>query len=133
MLQKDEQKIITFDVDGLKLSGILHLPEQSPVALIVGVHGLMADKNSPKQIALAKRVTSIKMAYFRFDHRGCGDSEGVFNEQTTLKKQTIGPCFCDSGGSTCGGGGNPRWTFWKQPGRDDLLDHCQSSRPHLRW
>ena len=73
-----------FQVDGLKLAGTLHLPEHSPIALIVGVHGLMADQNSPKQIALASHLTTIKMAYFRFDHRGCGASEGGFNEQTTL-------------------------------------------------
>ncbi|WP_419655239.1 alpha/beta hydrolase [Desulfosarcina variabilis] len=76
-----------FKVDGLTLSGILHLPDQPPRALIVGVHGLMSDKNSPKQIALAKRLTSIKMAYLRFDHRGCGDSEGDFNEQTTMENR----------------------------------------------
>ena len=75
---------ISFNVDELRLSGVLHLPDHLPVALIIGVHGLMADKNSPKQIALAKHVTAIKMAYFRFDHRGCGESEGAFNEQTTL-------------------------------------------------
>jgi alpha/beta superfamily hydrolase len=75
---------VYFKVDGLTLAGTLHLPEDSPMALIVGVHGLMADQNSPKQIALASRLTAIKMAYFRFDHRGCGASEGGFNEQTTL-------------------------------------------------
>lgn len=78
---------IYFNVDGLKLSGVLHRPDQPPTALVVGVHGLLADKNSPKQIALAKRITAKKMAYFRFDHRGCGDSEGIFNEQTTLENR----------------------------------------------
>ena len=28
------------------------------------------------------------MAYFRFDHRGCGDSEGVFEIDTTLENRT---------------------------------------------
>jgi alpha-beta hydrolase superfamily lysophospholipase len=74
-------------VDGLRLAGILHLPDRSPRALVVGTHGLMADKNSPKQIALARRLTSIQMAYFRFDHRGCGESDGVFDEQTTLENR----------------------------------------------
>jgi fermentation-respiration switch protein FrsA (DUF1100 family) len=27
------------------------------------------------------------MAYFRFDHRGCGDSEGVFETDTTLENR----------------------------------------------
>jgi uncharacterized protein len=78
---------VHFQVDGLMLSGTMHLPEHSPMALIVGVHGLMADQSSPKQIALASHLTAIKMAYFRFDHRGCGASEGGFNEQTTLRNR----------------------------------------------
>jgi alpha-beta hydrolase superfamily lysophospholipase len=81
-----EQKI-SFKIDGLNLSGVLHHPETPPIALIVGVHGLMADKNSPKQIALAERANALKMAYLRFDHRGCGESEGVFDEQTTLENR----------------------------------------------
>ena len=82
----DERKI-SFNVDGLTLSGILHLPGTSPTALIVGVHGLLSDKTSPKQIALAKSVNGKQMAYFRFDHRGCGESDGSFNTQTTLQNR----------------------------------------------
>lgn len=78
---------VSFTVDGLRLSGVMHVPDQLPLALIVGAHGLMADKNSPKQIALARRLTAIQMAYFRFDHRGCGESDGVFEEQTTLENR----------------------------------------------
>ena len=81
------ERRVYFKANGLELCGILAVPDHSSVALIVGVHGLMADKNSPKQIALAKHVASIKMAYFRFDHRGCGESEGAFNEQTTLENR----------------------------------------------
>lgn len=81
------QQKVYFKIDGLNLSGILHQPENQPTALIVGVHGLMADKHSPKQIALAKRVNALKMAYLRFDHRGCGESDGAFHEQTTLENR----------------------------------------------
>ncbi|VTR64216.1 conserved hypothetical protein [Desulfosarcina cetonica] len=48
----------------------------------------MADKNSPKQIDLANHCTSVGFAYFRFDHRGCGDSEGNFQTDTTLEGRT---------------------------------------------
>ena len=78
---------LDFVADGLKLSGVLHLPEHKPMAAIIGCHGLMADKDSPKQIALAKRCTSEGMAYFRFDHRGCGQSEGDFKTQTTVQNR----------------------------------------------
>jgi alpha-beta hydrolase superfamily lysophospholipase len=75
---------ILFSVHGLKLSGVLHLPAGKPLCAIIGSHGLMADKSSPKQIELARQCTSIGMAYFRFDHRGCGESEGDFEKDTTL-------------------------------------------------
>jgi uncharacterized protein len=78
------EKPISFVSDGLKLSGVLHPPDAPPVAVIVGCHGLKADKHSPKQLALASRCMAERMAYFRFDHRGCGASEGVFEEHTTL-------------------------------------------------
>ena len=81
------EKPISFFADGLRLSGVLHLPKQAAVALIVGCHGLMANKNSPKQIELAHRCNAEGMAYFRFDHRGCGDSDGVFEKDTTLKNR----------------------------------------------
>jgi alpha/beta superfamily hydrolase len=81
------EKPISFFADVLRLSGVLHLPKQAPVALIVGCHGLMANKKSPKQIDLAHRCNAEGMAYLRFDHRGCGDSEGDFEKDTTLKNR----------------------------------------------
>ncbi len=78
---------IAFFSDGLQLSGVLHLPKQAPRALIVGSHGLIADKNSPKQIELAHRCTAETIAYFRFDHRGCGESDGIFDKDTTLNNR----------------------------------------------
>ena len=87
MLKNTDQSV-SFVADGLHLSGVLHLPKHEPLAVVIGCHGLMADKNSPKQIALARGCRAIGMAYFRFDHRGCGDSEGVFETDTTLENRT---------------------------------------------
>lgn len=86
-MSTSSQKPIPFSVDGLKLYGQLHMPQMDPIATVVGCHGLMSDKNSPKQIALADRCVQMRMAYFRFDHRGCGESEGVFNSDTTLENR----------------------------------------------
>jgi len=77
-------KAITFFTDGLKLCGHLHMPPLAPLAIVVGCHGLLSDKSSPKQIALAERCIQSRIAYFRFDHRGCGQSEGDFNADTTI-------------------------------------------------
>jgi fermentation-respiration switch protein FrsA (DUF1100 family) len=84
----DTEQSVSFVSEGLTLSGVLHLPMARPLAVIIGCHGLMADKNSPKQIELARNCTAAGMAYFRFDHRGCGESEGVFEKQTTLENRS---------------------------------------------
>jgi len=78
-------KSITFRADGFRLRGILHLPEVDHPPLVIGSHGLLSTCRSPKQIALAESCNAAGIAYFRFDHRGCGDSDGVFHKVTSLK------------------------------------------------
>ena len=73
-----------FDSDGYRLTGDLHLPDAPHPPVIIGCHGLQANRQSPKQIALAEACARHGMAYFRFDHRGCGDSQGNFEEVTSL-------------------------------------------------
>ena len=75
---------IYFDADGYRLSGTLHLPDRPNPPVIIGCHGLLANRHSPKQISLASACNQKGLAYFRFDHRGCGDSQGEFNKVTTL-------------------------------------------------
>lgn len=76
---------IDFKADGLKLVGSLHLPAREHAPLVIGCHGLLANRNSPKQIDLARTCTECGLAYFRFDHRGCGESQGDFVDVTTLE------------------------------------------------
>ncbi len=64
---------------------MLHFPpggKRPP--LVIGVHGMISDKASPKQIELARRLNEIGIAYLRFDHRGCGESDGAFRSVTTF-------------------------------------------------
>ncbi len=75
---------IYFDADGYRLTGTLHLPDRPNPPVIIGCHGLLANRHSPKQISLASACNQKGLAYFRFDHRGCGDSQGEFNKVTTL-------------------------------------------------
>jgi alpha-beta hydrolase superfamily lysophospholipase len=75
---------LTFRSDGLRLQGILHLPEEPRPHLVVGSHGLYSSGASPKQRGLAVGCCRMGLAYFRFDHRGCGRSEGRFADVTTL-------------------------------------------------
>jgi alpha-beta hydrolase superfamily lysophospholipase len=69
-------KALSFPSDGFRLSGTLHLPEIHQPPLVVGSHGLLSSGSSPKQIEMAGQCSASGMAYFRFDHRGCGQSEG---------------------------------------------------------
>jgi alpha-beta hydrolase superfamily lysophospholipase len=78
-------KYISFPCDRLVLQGYLHLPPQTRPPVVIGSHGLYSSGNSPKQIALAEECNRLGIAYFRFDHRGCGKSQGEFEEVTSLE------------------------------------------------
>ena len=78
---------ISFVSDGLRLNGVLHLPENPEPPVIVGSHGLASDGDSPKQIELAHACNHFGIAFFRFHHRGCGTSEGFFPDVTSLENR----------------------------------------------
>lgn len=80
----NRQLNVFFDANGYKLAGTLHLPDISKPPVVIGCHGLFANRTSPKQVSLAKACNAQGIAYLRFDHRGCGESQGVFNEVTSL-------------------------------------------------
>jgi alpha-beta hydrolase superfamily lysophospholipase len=75
---------IIFAADEFMLKGYLHLPPVTKSPIVIGCHGLFSDKNSPKQIELAQHCNRLNMAYFRFDHRGCGESKASFEAVTSL-------------------------------------------------
>ena len=78
------EKGISFLSDEFVLQGRLHLPAADQPPVIIGSHGLYSSKDSPKQIALARACNRLGMAYFRFDYRGCGSSQGEFGRVTSL-------------------------------------------------
>jgi len=78
------QHTIYFSSDNYQLRGILHLPETANPPVIIGSHGLLSSGDSPKQIALAQACVNRGMAFFRFDHRGIGKSDGDFATATTF-------------------------------------------------
>ena len=75
---------ISFHSDGFIIRGTLHLPGIDHPPVVIGSHGLYSNRESPKQIALARACNALGMAYFRFDHRGCGSSQGAFEQVTSL-------------------------------------------------
>ncbi|MCP3926589.1 MAG: prolyl oligopeptidase family serine peptidase [Desulfobacterales bacterium] len=75
---------IDFPSGGELLKGVLHLPDIHKPPVVIGSHGLESSGSSPKQLDLARRCNELGIAYFRFDHKGCGDSTGDFLKITTL-------------------------------------------------
>ena len=71
---------VTFESDGLALSGIVHVPdavepgERRPA--ILALHGFGSNKNGGMSAATARLFDSWGYVVLRFDMRGCGDSEG---------------------------------------------------------
>ncbi len=80
----ERHNTISFACDGYRLKGVLHLPALETPPVVIGVHGLLSSSESAKQRELARLCTAAGMAYFRFDHRGCGRSQGSFSEVTSL-------------------------------------------------
>jgi uncharacterized protein len=79
---------IRFTVNSCSLAGTLHLPDQPLPPLVVGSHGLEGTRNSAKQMVLSRLLPEKGMAFFRFDHRGCGQSDGRFDTETSLEKRS---------------------------------------------
>jgi fermentation-respiration switch protein FrsA (DUF1100 family) len=79
---------ITFLSGGFRLRGMLHLPEEKNPPFVIGSHGLESSGDSPKQTSLAQKCNETGIAYFRFSHRGCGESEGDFHQDTSLESRS---------------------------------------------
>jgi pimeloyl-ACP methyl ester carboxylesterase len=74
------QQRISFNSSGLKLSGVLHLPDDGKEGkrpAFLALHGFGSNKNSRAISVPAETLASWGYAVLRFDMRGCGESEGV--------------------------------------------------------
>ena len=72
---------------GKQLIGIYHLPPKIyKPPLVVFIHGFGGSKTTRKWVRLARALEKEKIAVFRFDFEGCGDSRGEL-ETSTIKKQ----------------------------------------------
>ena len=71
------QRDVTFESDGLKLSGKLHLPAgNGPKAAFLVLHGFGSNSSSRTVSVPAEMLENWGYAVLRFDMRGCGNSEG---------------------------------------------------------
>ena len=76
---------VEFMSQNRKIAGKLHLPDGEQPPVVVGSHGLEGSMESAKQSILARILPEMGVAFLRFDHRGCGNSEGNFITDTSLK------------------------------------------------
>jgi len=77
---------VSFQSEGHKISGVLHLPGTESPPCVIASHGLLSSKNSEKYIALGERISKEGMGMLRFDFRGIGESEGGEEDHTISKK-----------------------------------------------
>lgn len=82
-------KNLAFYSDGLRINAWLHMPEATDADMkfpaVIGSHGFLSDGSSAKMISLGNQLSEMGIAFLRLDHRGCGQSEGVFSEVTSLE------------------------------------------------
>lgn len=81
----EERRPVQFSLSGQKLFGILHTPiSEGPLPAVLILHGFAGSKVGYKRlyVSMAERLVQCGFAVLRFDFRGCGDSEGAFEDAT---------------------------------------------------
>lgn len=77
-----KQERIELTCDGVKICGVLHLPDQDESPCVVISHGLFSDKNTVKFREMVEEFTKEGLAALRFDFMGCGESGGRVEDTT---------------------------------------------------
>lgn len=84
-----EEIIVVKNKNGKQLVGVLHLPKKGDkFPLVIICHGYNGTKTQKKFTKLARNLVKEKIACFRFDFEGCGDSEGDFRK-ATIKNEVL--------------------------------------------
>lgn len=83
------ERAIRFPSGDLELSGVLHLPEQPVEGLLpcfMVLHGFGSNKDATNVRGPVKMLNEWGYAAFRFDMRGCGESEGEFGRVICMEQ-----------------------------------------------
>ena len=85
-----QQRKFHFDSDGLRLAGILHLPEgagaEAPRPAFLALHGFGSNKDNGACIWAAEALSAMGYVVLRFDMRGCGESEGEYGRVICMEQ-----------------------------------------------
>jgi uncharacterized protein len=77
-----DQPISFRDSSGRQVAGVLSSPSTEADRIAVLCHGFLSNKNSTTNKVLSALLTERKIATFRFDFMGQGESDGPFEEIT---------------------------------------------------
>jgi fermentation-respiration switch protein FrsA (DUF1100 family) len=72
--------------EGNKIYGILHLPRNPSPPCVVASHGLFSSKESEKLVEIGEFFSAQGIAVIRYDHQGCGESEGYLSATTATSR-----------------------------------------------
>lgn len=91
MMMHSLQQYMEIPVGRERIAAALHVPGANRVTtaspVVVYAHGLTGTRlgSSCRSVALARRLVEMNIACLRFDFRGCGESEGRFQDVTPAK------------------------------------------------
>ena len=87
------QETVSFDSHGLKLSGVVRIPDNAKgkVPAFLLLHGFGSNKEAHWMYLTAELLAKWGYASIRFDMRGCGESEGARGRvfEVTNDKQIV--------------------------------------------
>jgi alpha-beta hydrolase superfamily lysophospholipase len=72
--------------EGKKIYGILHLPRNPSPPCVIASHGLFSSKDSEKFVEIGEFFSAQGIAVIRYDHQGCGESEGDLSATTASSR-----------------------------------------------
>jgi alpha-beta hydrolase superfamily lysophospholipase len=72
--------------EGKKIYGILHLPRNPRPPCVICSHGLFSSKDSEKLVQIGDTFSDQGIAVIRYDHQGCGESEGDLSTATASSR-----------------------------------------------
>jgi len=111
-----EERVSFLNQRGRRLSGVIAMPDLGePAAVVVMAHGMLSGKNSPKHLALSRRLADRDIASLRFDFTSRYESEGPIEEMTYTQgiedlrsavdcaRAALGPLSMGLHGSSMGG------------------------------
>lgn len=86
-------EFMSVQVGRKKIYGVIHWPKEVPAPLVIGSHGLFSSKESSKFILLGEGFSEEGIAFLRYDHQGCGESEGELVGDPLLRLKDLESIF----------------------------------------